>query len=83
MIDEMPMQQVADELKFSIGAVYIARSRVIADCAKSSNNWSPKMHSTDQQLRSLLCDDEGSQELEPIAKHVETCAALPKNDWAN
>ena len=30
MIDEMPMQQVADELKISIGAVYIARSRVIA-----------------------------------------------------
>lgn len=30
MIDEMPMQQVADELKITIGAVYIARSRVVA-----------------------------------------------------
>ena len=31
------------------------------------------MHSTDKQLRSLLCDDESSQELGPIARHVETC----------
>lgn len=31
------------------------------------------MHSTDKQLRSLLCDDESSQELGPIAQHVETC----------
>lgn len=30
MIDEMPMQQVANALNISIGAVYIARSRVIA-----------------------------------------------------
>ena len=30
MIDGLPLQQVADELKISIGAVYIARSRVIA-----------------------------------------------------
>ncbi len=31
------------------------------------------MHSSDQQLRRLLCDDEGSQELEPVAQHVEQC----------
>ena len=31
------------------------------------------MHSTDKQLRSLLCDDESSQELGPIAQHVENC----------
>lgn len=30
MIDDAPMQQVAEELNISIGAVYIARSRVIA-----------------------------------------------------
>ncbi len=30
MIDDLPMQQVAEELNISIGAVYIARSRVIA-----------------------------------------------------
>lgn len=31
------------------------------------------MHSSDKQLRSLLCDDESSQELKPIALHVEKC----------
>jgi serine/threonine protein kinase len=31
------------------------------------------MHSTDKQLRSLLCDDETSHELLPIVQHVEGC----------
>lgn len=31
------------------------------------------MHSSDQQLRSLLCEDESSQEIQPIAAHVEEC----------
>lgn len=31
------------------------------------------MHSSDQQLRTLLCEDEGAQEVQPIAAHVEKC----------
>lgn len=74
MIDEMPMQQVAEELKISIGMCISRDPELSPGCARScSGTGGRRCTPLINNCEDLLCDDESSQELGLIAQHVENC----------